>query len=76
MLVPASASPSSRVCAVGVSKKIRAAPGLVVVNVTMPTTSALNEPGAAITVSVSPMATSLLSAVSASISTCPGPSGA
>jgi hypothetical protein len=69
MLVAVCGSPRSLVCAVSVSKKTSAAPGLVVVNVAMPTTSALNEPGAAMMVSVSPIATSLLSAVSASIRT-------
>ncbi len=69
-------SPISSVCAVGVSKKTSAAPGLVVVKVTMPTTSTGKEPSCPMTVSRSPIRTSLSSAVSASIITCPSPFGA
>jgi hypothetical protein len=76
MLVALAAEPSSPVCAVGVSRKISAAPGLVVVNVAMPTIFTSKVPGCACTERVSPIPRCLRSAVSASRSASARPCGA
>ncbi|CAM5640918.1 hypothetical protein SALBM135S_06398 [Streptomyces alboniger] len=75
MLVASSAEPSSSRWALLVSRKTRAAPGLVVVKVAMPTISTLTEPGRARTVRVSPISTFFVGRV-ASRTACRGPRGA